>query len=213
MRIWIIAMGNKRPPFKSNNVYHVYNHGNADDNIFREEDNYRYFLKRYAHYIYPVAKTFAFCLMPNHFHLMIGIRGEKELIEFYKGKYPNRDPQSFKNFADLLSNQFKNFLISYSKSFNKKYNRRGSLFLDNINRKPVTDDTYYSQLIYYIHRNPIHHGFVKHPSEWPFSSYQIFLSDKQTQLEREEVLEWFGSKDFFVEFHRQSREIDPDEFY
>src|SRR5699024_4405395 len=109
-------MGNKRIPFEPNTVYHVYNHGNAEDNIFREEDNYYYFLKRYAHYIYPVAKTYAFCLLPNHFHLMIMTRTPKELIGFFQEKYPNRDSQNFKSFTELLSNQFKNFLISYSKS-------------------------------------------------------------------------------------------------
>ncbi len=140
-------MGNKRPSSQTNTVFHVYNHGNAEDNIFREDENYHYFLKRYGHYIFPVAKTYAFCLMPNHFHFMIKVRSERELLVFYQEKYPDQYPQSFKNFADLVSNQFKNFLISYSKSFNKKYNRRGSLFLDNINRKPIKNNTYYSKLI------------------------------------------------------------------
>jgi hypothetical protein len=57
-------MSNKRPPFKPNTVFHVYNHGNAEDNIFREKENYYYFMKRYAYYIYPIAKTYAFCLLP-----------------------------------------------------------------------------------------------------------------------------------------------------
>src|SRR5699024_10289115 len=113
------------------------------------------FLKRYANYIYPIAGTYAFCLMPNHFHFMVKIRSKEELEDFFTGKYPDKDPQSFQNFADLLSNQFKNWLISYAKSFNKKYNRRGSLFLDNMNRKPVRNDAYYNRLIYYIHQNPV----------------------------------------------------------
>ena len=210
-------MGNKRPPFEPDAVYHVYNHGNAEDNIFREEENYYYFLKRYAHYIHPVARTYAFCLMPNHFHLMVRIRGEEALRAFYN----NKDPQSLGDFADLdfadlVSNQFKNFLISYSKSSNKRYNRRGSLFLDNINRKPVKNDAYYTRLICYIHQNPVNHGFADHPSQWPFSSYQIMLSQKTTHLERNEVLGWFGGEKAYLEFHRQRRqiqEINPEDFY
>jgi len=210
-------MGNKRSPFEPDAVYHVYNHGNAEDNIFREAENYYYFLKRYAHYIYPVARTYAFCLMPNHFHLMVRIRGEEALRVFYRSK----DPQSLQDFADLdfadlVSNQFKNFLISYSKSFNKRYNRRGSLFLDNINRKPVKDDTYYTHLICYIHQNPVKHGFADHPSQWPFSSYQIMLSRKATHLERNEVLDWFGGEKAYLEFHlqhQQIQEINPEDFY
>lgn len=149
----------------------------------------------------------------NHFHLMVKIRSEEKLLEFFKEKYPNKDPQSLQNFADLLSNQFKNFLISYAKSFNKKYNRRGSLFLDNINRKQVEDDTYYRRLIYYFYQNPVMHGFVKHASGWPYSSYHIFLLKKETRLHRSEALQWFGNREAFVEFHQQIHEIDVTDFY
>lgn len=206
-------MGNKRPPYQPNTVYHVYNHGNAEDNIFREDDNYHYFLKQYAHYIYPVAQTYAYCLMPNHFHFMVRVRTEKELTKFYQNKYPGRDPQSFHNFADLLSNQFKNFLISYAKSFNNKYNRRGSLFLDNINRKPVTNEIYHKQLIYYIHQNPVHHRFVKSAADWPYSSYHIFLSKKSTHLKRSKALKWFGDRKQFVAYHEKRRPIEKDQLY
>jgi len=206
-------MGNKRPPFEPGTIFHVYNHGNAEDNIFRDEENYRYFLKRYSHYLYPVVKTYAFCLLPNHFHLMVEVRSVGQLKKFYQEKYPDKDPQSFRNFADLVSNQFKNFLISYSKSFNKKYNRRGSLFLDNIKRKPITDKTYYSNLITYIHLNPVHHGFVEKPSEWMYSSYQIIISRKQTKLYRKEILDLFGDRKAFVEEHKKKKEINREELF
>lgn len=87
-------MGNKRPTFEPNTVYHIYNQGNGDDNIFREKDNYYYFLKRYAYYIYPIAKTYAFCLLPNHFHIMAEIRGKKALVSYFREKYSDKDPQS-----------------------------------------------------------------------------------------------------------------------
>lgn len=116
-------MSNKRIPFENNCVYHVYNHGNAEDIIFRENKNYKFLLKCYQKYIPVAADTYAYCLMPNHFHLMVKIKNREELIEFVKKKDSNEDPQSFQNFADLISNQFKNFLISYAKAFNKMYNR------------------------------------------------------------------------------------------
>jgi len=104
-------------------------------------------------------------------------------------------------------------LISYSKAFNKKYNRRGSLFLDNIKRKPIPNKAYYINLIYYIHHNPVHHGFVDKPAGWPFSSYQIIISRKQTQLDRETVLEWFRGRKAFQEFHHKIHHLDSDELY
>lgn len=131
-----MIIGNNREHFEPKTIYHVYKQGNAKDNIFREDTNYGFFLKRYQKYIPPITDTYAYCLIPNHFHFMVRVK--EGLKKYAKEKYPNKDPQNFRNFADLLSNQFKNFLISYAKSFNKMYNRRGSLFLDNINRKSVS---------------------------------------------------------------------------
>jgi hypothetical protein len=65
----------------------------------------------------------------------------------------------------------------------------------------------------YIHQNPVKHGFVEDPSDWPFNSYNIFLSRKETQLERDEGLSWFGGEHDFVEFHQNNPVIRTDEFY
>ncbi len=54
--------------------YHVYNRGVNRENLFREERNYAYFLKLYTRHITPVAETFAYCLLRNHFHFLIRIR-------------------------------------------------------------------------------------------------------------------------------------------
>lgn len=204
-------MGNKRPPFESNTVFHIYNHGNAGDNIFREEKNYYYFLKRYTHYIYPVARTYAFCLLPNHFHFMIKVRERTELSSFF-----GKDLEGFENPQDLsnkISHQFGTLLNAYAKAFNNSYDRKGSLFRNTTKRKPVKNKNYYTHLIRYIHQNPVHHGFVKHPSKWPFSSYHIIRSKKKTQLERQEVLNWFGGKEHFMKIHEEELEINQQEFY
>ncbi len=193
-------MGNTRVQFLPDCYYHLYNHGNADDNIFRNEDNYHYFLQKYAYYINPIADTYAFCLMPNHFHFLIRM---KTLLEI--------NPQGFQNLADLASNTFdkkmsqqmSNFLNSYSKSYNKKFDRIGSLFRDNIKRKHVESDAYFSRLIHYIHANPVVHGFVKEMSDWKFSSYNGILSDRNSHLKKEEVIQRFGSKHEYLKFHNQ----------
>ncbi|MEX2592037.1 MAG: transposase, partial [Anditalea sp.] len=58
-------------------TYHIYNHANGTENIFREEENYRYFLRQYEKYLGPVVNTFAYCLMPNHFHMLVRVREER----------------------------------------------------------------------------------------------------------------------------------------
>ena len=60
-------------------TYHIYNHANGRENLFREDDNYRFFLKQYRKYVNPVADTFAYNLLPNHFHFLLRIKEEEEL--------------------------------------------------------------------------------------------------------------------------------------
>ena len=54
--------------------YHIYNRANGNEKLFASDDNYIYFLKQYNYYISPIAKTFAYCLMPNHFHFLVQIK-------------------------------------------------------------------------------------------------------------------------------------------
>lgn len=228
-------MANPREPFVPDTIYHVYNHGNGDDLIFREDENFRFFLGRFKVYITPVAEIYAYCLMPNHFHFLLRIKPEEELIEFMKEKYPaigkERSAMSHQDFADLdhgsearkkpakseidfaglVSNQFKNFLISYSKSFNKLYGRRGSLFLDNIQRIKVDDDDYFTTMIRYIHFNPVLHGFTDNLFQWNFSSIQAYFSGQRTLLNTDEVIEWFGGHRPFKQFHQSIQEEEFDD--
>ena len=59
-------MANKRIPVEADKFYHLYDHAVGDENLFRNENNYKYFLKKYAEYFNPIAETYAYCLMPNH---------------------------------------------------------------------------------------------------------------------------------------------------
>ncbi|HET8861461.1 hypothetical protein [Marivirga sp.] len=200
-------MANKREPFLPDNLYHVYNHGNGDENIFRSEGNYHYFLMKFNQYISPIADTFAYCLMPNHFHFALYIKEESKLTEHFKDKL-SKNPQGFENLAGLISRNFSNLLNAYAKAFNKMFERKGSLFLDNIQRKKIKDENYFTHLIHYIHYNPVHHGFVRDLNDWKYSSYHAFLSEKKTRLERENVLQWFGGKNDFEKFHQWKPKVD-----
>ena len=159
--------------------YHIFNHANGDDNLFREQKNYPFFLEKYHQHIDPIANTIAYCLMPNHFHLLIKIKTEAEVAVNL--------PQAFLKFGTLekleeieeaktkfLSKQFSNFFSSYSQAFNKVYHRRGSLFIKNFKRKEIANENYLRTVIVYIHLNPIKHGFVTQIADWEWSSFQQF---------------------------------------
>lgn len=183
-------------------VYHVYNHANGSENLFRSEENYHYFLRKYAEYIYPVADTYAYCLMPNHFHLMVRIRSEEEVLKFLKLKQPTSDLTGFQNLSGLISQQFSHFFNAYTKAYNKLYERRGSLFERPFKRKAITDDQYFTQLIAYIHLNPVKHGFCKDLLDWKHSSIHGYLSSKATKLNRDYLEKWFGNKEALLQFHK-----------
>lgn len=162
--------------------YHIYNHANGDDNLFRDQKNYGYFLEKYSQHINPIAETIAWCLMPNHFHLLVKIKSEAEIAaafpKFQTLEKLNQDEEKSK----FLSKQFSNFFSSYTQSFNKVYKRRGSLFLKNFKRKEIVDDNYLRNLILYIHLNPVKHGFTSNLSDWKWNSYESFLITHKEML-------------------------------
>ena len=180
----------------TNNYYHIYNHANGSENLFRADENYEYFLKKYAFHVSYIA--YAYCLLPNHFHLLVKIKDDDNLRK------------TFPKLGYNISKQFSNLFSSYTQSYNKVYGRKGSLFIKNFNRKEVNNQSYFTNLIHYIHNNPIHHGFGISPEDWRWSSYQSILSDKKTLLMRDETITLFGSKEQFIKKHQKP--IDPSFF-
>src|SRR6187401_3296816 len=126
--------------------YHVYNRGNNKENIFIDHHNYNYFLQKYKLHIFPIAETFAYCLLKNHFHILLRIREELAKSDKYN--------------LDKLSQPFSNFFNSYAKSINTSYNRTGSLFEERFKRKSISTNNYFKEMVYYIHSNPQKHGFI-----------------------------------------------------
>lgn len=179
--------------------YHIYNHANGDDNLFRKAKNYPFFLSKYHLHIDPIAETIAWCLMPNHFPLLVKIKEEVSLErDFPKFKtlenLSNEERQL--KLSNLLSKQFSNFFSSYSQSFNKVYQRRGSLFLKNFKRKVIDNQAYLYQLIIYIHTNPIKHGFTLNILDWEWTSCSTFGQNFPLLID-----ELFGEEDNYHQTH------------
>ncbi|WP_125185545.1 hypothetical protein [Botryobacter ruber] len=103
----------------------------------------------------------------------------------------------------MVARQFSHLFNAYAKAFNKQYDRQGSLFRGDVQRKLVPQESYYTKLIHYIHYNPVHHGFVRQPEEWKHSSFHSLISARPTLQQRQEVMDWFGGTDAYIRFHRQ----------
>ncbi|MBM3128745.1 MAG: hypothetical protein FJ009_08995 [Chloroflexi bacterium] len=182
----------KQIPLVRGGCYHIYNRGNNRENIFIEERNYAYFLNLYTKYIVPIAETYAYCLLRNHFHLLVRIRTEEECA----------NPKGLGDPSGLdASQQFGKLFDAYAKAINKAYSRTGSLFQHPFGRIRVTRDEYFAQLIRYIHFNPQKHGFAEDFRTYPYSSYNALLSNQPTRLARAQVLEWFDGQPAFIAAH------------
>jgi REP-associated tyrosine transposase len=194
--------------------YHIYNRGNNRENIFREERNYAYFMRLYTKYIEPVADTFAYCLLRNHFHVLVRIKTSRVL----ETREVSAETREVSLEPREVTQQFSNLFNSYAKAINKAYNRTGRLFQERFGKIEVTSDRYFVALIRYIHRNPQKHGLTTDFRDWPYSSYHAHLSDKPTHLKRGEVLAWFDGAEGFAQAHHDWREeaeiaaLTPEDF-
>ncbi len=168
-------------PLYKDHLYHVYNRGNGKERIFFEERNYFYFIKQYEKYLFELLDTFAYCLLPNHFHLLV------------RPKLNN---------PEMISEQFRKFFISYTMSINEQEKRRGNLFQRGFKRKIIENEKYFYSAVYYIHSNPVHHGIVKDLTKYKFSSYNPLIFNNESKLCKDEVMEWFGGEKNFIEFHK-----------
>jgi len=210
-------MAENQDNLKPDKFYHIYNHGNGNDNVFFNNDNYIYFLTKYKEYISPIADTYAYCLMPNHFHLLIKFKSEENIFQFLKenNKLPDENITLFEfkaltgvnieiDFFGLhISKQFSNLFNGYSQAINKQEGRKGSLFTRSFRRKEIDSTEYLKSLILYIHTNPVHHNFVKKISDWKYTSYHSMISELPTNLKRKEVLELFDDNTSFQFCHQQ----------
>jgi REP element-mobilizing transposase RayT len=187
-------------PLEYDAYYHIYNRGINGENVFRTKRNYHFFLQRYAKYIEPVAFTYAYCLMKNHFHLLIRTKRRDEQRQRLKVTDPLGALQP--------SQQFSNLFNAYAKAFNRAYGRTGSLFEHPFHRIRVTTDEYFARVITYIHQNPQLHGFVDDFREWPYSSYHAMLSERPTRVRRVAALEWFGGRAGFLNSHGVTVDVD-----
>jgi REP element-mobilizing transposase RayT len=198
-------MANIRISLEPEKCYHIYNHSCGSEDLFRNDGNYIYFLKKYEAYLSPVFETFAYCLMPNHFHFMVKVRSEEIIVNYFK----SAGSEDFHKDAisNALTHQVGSFFNAYTKAYNKAFSRRGSLFVQSFRRKHINDNAYFKKLVHYIHHNPVHHCFVNDVYDWKYSSFHSIISDKETFLEKEQVIEFFGSREDFIEFHQDEADL------
>ena len=182
----------KAEPMLPGRLYHYYTRTSTNEKLFRDAANYNFFLNTYKRFTLPVCSTAAYCLLPNHFHVVIRIKSEEELEKFYLRKYKQRltDRISVYEWVNNVPNkEFSNMLNSYAQAFNKYHKRRGKLFDQSHKLREISGLRDLKTCIAYVHNNPSNHGIVPKPEDWTFSSIHFWNDYKQATADsRAEML-------------------------
>ncbi len=192
--------------FEEGKFYHIYNRTIDKKPMFANEGNNQFFLNKLQLYLLDVADIYAYCLLDNHFHLLIRIK--ENLNNFKLTKDINETIETHK----IVSKQFRVLFQSYALAFNRQHDRFGTLFQTPFKRALVDDDSYFTQLIYYIHSNPQKHHLINDFRNWRWSSYKGIISTKPSKLMKEEVIKWFGNEQEFINFHTFGKYSFDDNF-
>ena len=179
----------KLQTLETGGYYHFYNRGNNKENLFKQEENYYYFLKLMSKHLTPVCDIYAYCLLPNHFHFVFKIKTSEEL------------PENIKKGNTKLHQPFSNLFNAYTKAINKKYKRTGSLFQKHPKRIKINSEEYLKNLTLYVNTNSSHHSISDFES-YQHSSYSILISDKPSILKRDNVILLFDGLENFKYLHR-----------
>jgi REP element-mobilizing transposase RayT len=184
-------------PILGNNYYHIFNRGNNNQRIFFNETNYNCFLKLYKKLLGNCCETLAYCLISNHFHLLIKtnktIRYEKDSQEIVL--------TDVEEVGYYISEQFRRLFLNYAQIVKSQEEIKGSIFTKPFRRLLIEREDYLEYLIFYIHYNPVKHSVQDNFKSYKYSSYKCITSTKNTGVSRDHVLELFGSLNDFIEYH------------
>jgi len=162
-------------------VYYVTSRGDNEEGIFKDNEDYQKYLELLKKYKEQYGfRLFAFVLMPNHLHLLMGLKEGLTISDIMH---------------DLNAN--------YTKHFNGKYQRKGHLFQERYKMNLLEKAPYLlSYMVAYMHLNPKILGLVSDVKDYMYSSYPLYIGKEgnyqplNMQSEIKEALEYLAEKDY-----------------
>ncbi|HAM98810.1 MAG TPA: transposase [Marinilabiliales bacterium] len=178
--------------FENNHLYHIFNQGNNHQRIFFSDENYLFFIEKMRVHLLPYCDILAWCLLPNHFHLMTKVNQVELPVATDTHGVTLSHPVSRNR---TLNDSIAIMLRSYTRAINKQEQRSGALFRESTKAecldcsKGITPSFYnsrmgtqihihnpeksYPQVCFnYIHQNPVKAHLVNRDENWPWSSYR-----------------------------------------
>ena len=159
-------------------LYHVYNRGNNRQQVFFTPEHYLHFLRKVRQHIQPQCQLLAYCLMPNHFHLLL-----------YTTPNGCRLLDTPSSNRQLLTRGIAVALSSYTQGLNKQLDRTGALFQAKTKAIRLMDaaGTYPATCFHYIHQNPVRARLTTSLEQWPYSSYRDYAGLRSGTLCNQEM--------------------------
>ena len=139
-------------------LHHLYNRGNNGEQVFYTPEHYHFFLRKLRAHLLPAGQLLAYCLMPNHFHLLF-------------------EPVETTEAAEAARAGLGIVLGSYAQALNKERGRTGSLFQKRTKAKlleATATAAYANTCFHYLHQNPYRARLVACLEDWPYSSYRDY---------------------------------------
>jgi len=191
--------------FEKGYLYHIYNQGNNQRDVFFNTENHLFFLKKIKKFILPYADIIAWCLMPNHFHLMVLVREERiPVIESNTVTRSNSNtvtPSHGVTKTRTFNDSIGIMLRSYTRAINKQENFSGKLFREKTKAECINcpegatpsfigskiniqnPEEQYPQVCFdYIHQNPVKAKLVEKETDWEFSSTKDYANIRNGKL-------------------------------
>jgi len=139
--------------------HHVTQRGNRRQKTFFCDDDYRYYIQLLSESIViSQTKIWAYCLMPNHIHLIM-VPEEDNGLRVALGEAHRR----------------------YTRHINFREGWRGHLWQERFHSF-VMDESYLLSAVRYVERNPVVAGLCRHPADWPWSSAAAHLGGVDDDL-------------------------------
>jgi len=161
--------------FDAGLIFHLLCRGHNRNPIFYDTEDYLHFLQGMKRFLLPVVDILVYCLMPNHYPLLVRIRDHVQ------------DP-------GLLSNAMQRLIISHTSYMNRKYGRSGALFQGRFQSRQITEHAYLRTVCIFIHGNPVKDGLVSQPEDWIYSNYREWIGQRDgTLVNRRFIEEYFDS--------------------
>lgn len=153
------SMGRPARIHYSGALFHVMTRGNNKQEIFLDDQDRISFTARLRRIKSETAfQLYAYCLMSNHIHLLLRVKDVS------------------------LSEIMQRLLTGYVREFNRKWDRRGRLFEDRFKWLHCQQDSYFRELVRYIHMNPVAAGLVEAPQLWPWTGYRELIDAERSDL-------------------------------